>query len=82
LFVLRTPRQRSRRCPQVPLSGAVREVGFGVHVITVMGACFLAGLFVGKRLFSEPGAQFAVGAVGMLISLLVETALFVIRDAS
>jgi hypothetical protein len=60
----------------------VREVGFGMHVITVMASCFLAGLVLGRRLFSDRGAQFAVGAVCMLFSLLVETALFVIQDSS
>jgi hypothetical protein len=58
----------------------VREVGYGVHVLTLMGACFLAAWAVGCRLFADPGAQFAAGAVGMLLCLLVETALFVIRD--
>ena len=52
-----------------------------MHVITLMFACFLAGLAVGRRLFTNVGAQFAVATVFMLIALLVETALFVVRDS-
>ena len=63
------------------MSSAMRDVGFGVHIITVMAACFLAAFAVGRRMFSDVGAQVAVAAVGMLFSLLVETGLFVIRDA-
>jgi divalent metal cation (Fe/Co/Zn/Cd) transporter len=63
------------------MSATMRDVGFGVHVITVMAACFLAALALGRRMFSEPGPQIVVGAIGMLIALLVETGLFVIQDS-
>ena len=63
------------------MSSSMREIGFGVHVLTVMGSCFLAGYALGRRIFSNPGAQVAVGALCMLASLLVETALFVIQDS-
>lgn len=73
---------RAERAEQerVPVNATMREVGFGMHVITVMASCFLAALALGRRLFSEPGLQIVVGAIGMLIALLVETGLFVIQD--
>ena len=73
---------RAERAEQerVPVNATMREMGFGMHVITVMASCFLAALALGRRLFSEPGLQIVVGAIGMLIALLVETGLFVIQD--
>jgi len=65
---------------QVPMSSAMHELGYGMHVITLMAACFLGGYAVGRRLFDNHGAQVITGALGMLACLLVETALFVIRD--
>lgn len=65
---------------QVPMSSAMQELGYGMHVITLMAACFLGGYAVGRRLFDNHGAQVITGALGMLACLLVETALFVIRD--
>ena len=75
-----TRAERAER-ERVPVSATLRDVGFGVHVITVMAACFLAALALGRRMFSEPGPQIVVGAIGMLIALLVETGLFVIQDS-
>ena len=73
---------RAERAEQerVPVNATLREMGFGMHVITVMASCFLAALALGRRLFSEPGLQVVVAAIGMLIALLVETGLFVIQD--
>ena len=65
----------------MPLSGAVREVGFGVHIISIMAACFLAFWALGRRLFRDPGMQFMLGAVGLLTGLLVETLLWVIKSS-
>lgn len=65
---------------RVPLAGAVRELGFVAHVVSVMGACFVAGYCVGRRMFPhQQGLQLAVAAVAMLCALLVETALFVLQ---
>jgi hypothetical protein len=75
-----TRRQREEE-ERVPLSGTVKEVGFGVHVLTVMFACFLAFVALGRRLFRDPGMPMALGAIGMLAALLVETSLFLIRDS-
>ena len=73
-------RLEKQELERVPVSGTMREVGFGVHVITVMATCFLAGLALGRRISDDLGVQCAVGAVGMLGVLLVETALFFIKD--
>jgi len=75
-----TRREASER-ERVPLSSAVREVGYGVHVLTVMATCFTAALVAGRSLSSDPGVQCAVGALGMLLALLVETGLHLIRDS-
>jgi hypothetical protein len=75
--VTRKQRAESER---VPLSGTVREVGFGVHILTVMFACFLACFALGRRLFREPGMQVALGAVGMFAGLLVEISLYMIKE--
>ena len=72
---LRESAERGR----VPISGAMREIGYGVHVLSVMATCFLVALIAGRSLSSDPGIQCAIGALGMLLSLGVETALFVIR---
>ena len=74
-----TWKQRQER-ERVPLSGTAREVGFGVHIITVMAACFLAFWALGMRLFRDPGMQFMLGAVGLLAGLVVETLLFSIKE--
>ena len=76
--VTRNEREERER---VPVSSALREVGFGVHVLTVMAACFVASLIAGRRAFTEPAAQVLFAAAGMLVALLVETGLFVIRDS-
>lgn len=73
-------RKQREESERVPLSGAVREVGFGVHVLTVMFACFMACLALGRRLFREPGLQVALGAVGMFGGLLVEILLYIIKS--
>jgi hypothetical protein len=75
-----TWKQRRER-ERVPLSGAIREVGFGVHIISIMAACFLAFWALGRRLFRDPGMQFMLGAVGLLAGLLVETLLWVIQSS-
>lgn len=64
---------------RVPLSSTARDVGFGLHVVTLMAACFLGAYLVGRRLFSDTGRQLACGCVGLLLSLVVETLLVVIR---
>ena len=64
---------------RVPLSSTARDVGFGLHVVTLMAACFLGAYLVGRRLFSDTGHQLACGCVGLLLSLVVETLLVVIR---
>lgn len=75
--VTRSEREERER---VPVSSALREVGYGVHVLTVMAACFVASLIAGRRAFTEPAAQVLFAAAGMLVALLVETGLFIIRD--
>ena len=66
---------------RLPLSSAFREVGYGLHVLTVMATCFLVSLTAGRSVSSDPGVQCAVAGLGMMLALLVETGLFLIRDA-
>lgn len=57
----------------------MREVGYGMHVITVMFTCFLAGYVVGRRLSDDKTIQYGVGCLGMIAAMMVEAGLFMIR---
>jgi hypothetical protein len=64
------------------MSDATRELGFGAHVVTLMGACFLAGAVAGRSIAPESvTVQAVLGAVGMFAALMVEALLFMLRDA-
>lgn len=57
----------------------MREVGYGVHILTVMFTCFVAGCVLGRSISSEPAVQYAVGCVGMIGAMMVEAGLFMIQ---
>jgi len=73
---------RDRRGGGIRMSDLTRDVGFGAHVVTLMGACFLGGAVAGRSIAPESvTVQAVLGAVGMFAALMVEALLFMLRDA-
>ncbi len=73
---------RGSRGGGIQMSDATRELGFGAHVVTLMGACFLGGAVAGRSIAPESvTVQAVLGAVGMFAALMVEALLFMLRDA-
>ena len=73
---------RDRRGGGIRMSDLTRDIGFGAHVVTLMGACFLGGAVAGRSIAPESvTVQAVLGAVGMFAALMVEALLFMLRDA-
>ena len=64
------------------LCSYVEQLGFGLHVVTVMFACFVGGTYAGKHALGPGAAGPLVGGLaGAILALLVEATLFLIRGA-
>lgn len=56
---------------------ALRDVGYGTHVITAMLACFAGGCVAGRSVSKEPGVVYGIGMVGLVGAMLTEVWLFI-----
>jgi hypothetical protein len=73
---------RERREVGIRMSEVTRDLGFGAHVVTLMGACFACGVVAGRSIAPDNvTVQVVLGAIGMFGALMVEALLFMLRDA-
>ena len=71
----------SKNSGGVGFSPFMQDVGFGAHVLTAMGAVGAFGAGVAGALCGSHGSAPLIGAaIGVLIALAAEVALFIIRD--
>ncbi|KAL3679594.1 hypothetical protein R1sor_022550 [Riccia sorocarpa] len=58
------------------------QLGLGLHVVVTMFTGFAFGYYIFRSQFRDnPAAQAAGGAFGLIVGLLLETLLFIVRDA-
>mmetsp|Transcript_8917 Transcript_8917/g.29488 ORF Transcript_8917/g.29488 Transcript_8917/m.29488 type:complete len:212 (+) Transcript_8917:58-693(+) len=57
------------------------QLGFGLHVIAMMGTCFAIGHVGARGLRDDPVIRMLAGVLGAAMGLLIETLLLIIRSS-
>jgi len=65
----------------VSFSNYKEQMRFGAHVISMMVVFFLFGYFAATHVVASDAFRVLCGAVGMFAAMVMETALFIFRDA-
>lgn len=55
------------------------QLGFGVHVLVLMGSLYAVGHWLGRSISDKPVHHVMSGLVGLVLALLVEAWLYIIR---